>query len=171
MDPDALTWQWAASEASEAVHQYDDALRWLTASKPSAATPVATEAWVFTPDYGRVLLVQHRWRGWVPPGGKVDPGEHPYAGARREVAEETGLNVEPIRKPAACAVRSFHEAWTPTLALSYAAVVAESHCQGETGQPAAWTDLHTPWESCFPDDFLRIRRHRDWLQERVTRTS
>ncbi len=36
-----------------------------------------------------------RW--WVTPGGGIDPGESPRQAAVREVAEETGLDVEPHR--------------------------------------------------------------------------
>ncbi len=36
-----------------------------------------------------------RFRGWTLPGGGVDHGEHPREALRREVHEETGLDVEP----------------------------------------------------------------------------
>ncbi|MEY2974362.1 MAG: hypothetical protein RIR49_782 [Actinomycetota bacterium] len=40
------------------------------------------------------VLLQHRRLGmWLQPGGHVDPGETPWDAARREAAEETGLEV------------------------------------------------------------------------------
>lgn len=43
---------------------------------------------------GQVLLLRHRLLGiWVQPGGHVEEGETPWAAARRETAEETGLEV------------------------------------------------------------------------------
>lgn len=51
--------------------------------------------------YGRVLLGR---RGinpskglWDLPGGFLEPGEHPEAGMRRELEEETGLVVHPVQ--------------------------------------------------------------------------
>ncbi|MDP3937754.1 MAG: NUDIX domain-containing protein [Deltaproteobacteria bacterium] len=47
---------------------------------------------------GRVLLVEHAdARRWVAPGGSIDPGEIPADALVREVWEETGLHVAPIR--------------------------------------------------------------------------
>ena len=47
---------------------------------------------------GRVLLIRRRFepnRGrWAPPGGLLEVGEDPEEGARREVREELGLEVE-----------------------------------------------------------------------------
>ena len=41
-----------------------------------------------------VLLLFHRkLRMWLPPGGHIEPGELPDDAARREVLEETGLEV------------------------------------------------------------------------------
>jgi 8-oxo-dGTP pyrophosphatase MutT (NUDIX family) len=49
-------------------------------------------------DRRRVLLARH-WNGgvWVAPGGAVDPDEAPQDAVVREVWEETGLHVEPVR--------------------------------------------------------------------------
>lgn len=58
---------------------------------------IAASAVVFDPS-GRVLLVRAGKRGgWELPGGKVRKAEFPNAGVVREVKEETGLQVEPIR--------------------------------------------------------------------------
>ncbi len=54
-------------------------------------------AGVITDDHGRALLIQRRDnQRWEPPGGVLEPGETIYDGLRREVREETGLEVEPI---------------------------------------------------------------------------
>jgi 8-oxo-dGTP diphosphatase len=47
---------------------------------------------------GRVLLTRRGdGRGWSLPGGMMEPGEHLVACVVREVWEETGLDVEPLR--------------------------------------------------------------------------
>jgi 8-oxo-dGTP diphosphatase len=49
-------------------------------------------------DAGRALLVQRRDNGhWEPPGGILELDESIPDGLRREVREETGLDVEPER--------------------------------------------------------------------------
>jgi 8-oxo-dGTP diphosphatase len=52
---------------------------------------------IITDDEGRALLIQ---RGdnqhWEPPGGVLELGESIDDGLRREVREETGLDVEPV---------------------------------------------------------------------------
>jgi 8-oxo-dGTP diphosphatase len=68
----------------------------LLALVPVAPGHLATNAWVFDPTGRRLLLVRHRRLGWVNPGGHLDLGELPAAGAARELAEETGLAVAPI---------------------------------------------------------------------------
>jgi 8-oxo-dGTP diphosphatase len=50
---------------------------------------------------GGVLLVDHVNAGlWLPPGGHVEPDEHPAATARREAEEELGLADAAVGEPA-----------------------------------------------------------------------
>ena len=51
---------------------------------------------VITDDHGCVLLVRRRDnRHWEPPGGVLELAETIHDGLRREVREETGLDIEP----------------------------------------------------------------------------
>ncbi|WP_326768939.1 NUDIX hydrolase [Streptomyces sp. NBC_01591] len=61
---------------------------------------LAAAATVFRDDRGRVLLVEPNYRdGWALPGGTIesDDGESPRQAARRETAEEIGLDLRPGR--------------------------------------------------------------------------
>lgn len=50
-------------------------------------------------DSGDILLVQsHKWKGfWSVPGGHIEVGEQAEDAVRREVKEEVGLDVEPVK--------------------------------------------------------------------------
>ena len=62
------------------------------ASQPS---PTWVIALVVVRDDDRFVLVEElRDRGWFLPAGRVEPGETLLSGARREVREEAGLEVE-----------------------------------------------------------------------------
>jgi 8-oxo-dGTP diphosphatase len=91
------------ADSVEAGHR-DDTLAWLGATddvyrrvKPDTP-PRHLVSYVVPvdPDDGSLLLVDHVNAGlWLPPGGHVEPGEHPAETARREAYEELGLRVEP----------------------------------------------------------------------------
>jgi 8-oxo-dGTP diphosphatase len=63
------------------------------------ANPVPTACALCTDDAGRVLLARRAhppFEGyWDLPGGFVEEDEHPLEALRRELREETGLDVEP----------------------------------------------------------------------------
>jgi 8-oxo-dGTP diphosphatase len=147
----------ALADADAATLEYEEARSWFRSAAPTFCEPLAVEVWVFDPSLQQVLLVAHRWRGWVPPGGRAEPGEAPREAAARELAEEAGIMVELLPQPAAAMVRSYHADWPVTLGLTYAAIVdAATELAAEPGQPAAWHRLDRGWESSFPEDRERM---------------
>lgn len=77
-----------------------DYLAWLRAHAGPALLPLAYATAIVQDDAGRLLFQRRADFGdawWGLPGGLLDLGESPLACARREVLEETGLRVEPVR--------------------------------------------------------------------------
>ncbi|MFE3643390.1 NUDIX hydrolase [Streptomyces sp. NPDC059169] len=155
-------------DARRALDERGGAAEWLLQPDAALRGPLATEVWVFDSNMTHILLVKHRWRGWVPPGGKVDPGETPREAARRELFEETGVQVELLDTPAAATVRSYRPAGSDTLGLSYVAFLdRRTPLTPEEGQPAAWHRLDEPWHGWFSDDRLRMRQCAVRLSQRL----
>lgn len=156
---DQVTLAAALGDAARAEMEFDQARAWLERARQGPMEPIAAEAWVFDAGLRRVVLVRHRWRGWVCPGGKVESSESPRAAASRELREETGLVAAFLDVPAAVFVRSYRPGWAPTLGLAYAAraVAGDGRLSGESGQPAEWVPLAQPREGAFPEDAARIR--------------
>src|SRR5438067_4563022 len=68
-----------------------------TAVTQTPRHPVSVAA-VVTNDNNRILVIQRRDNGaWQLPGGVLELDESPDAGLRREVREETDVEVEPQR--------------------------------------------------------------------------
>ncbi|GAB2468618.1 hypothetical protein GCM10027187_41020 [Streptosporangium sandarakinum] len=150
----------AAADARRAVQEFDDARTWLEEARTGPMEPLAAEVWAIDPTFSHILLVRHRWRGWVPPGGKVEPDETPREAAARELLEETGVSGELSAAPAAVFLRSYRSDWSPTLGLAYAAIIDRGHpLSEESHQPAAWVPLKHDWQGAFPEDRDRIRRY------------
>lgn len=113
----------------------------LTRGAQGTAAPdgdVIVAGWVFSPDFTATLLVSHPRFGWLSPGGRLEAGESPLDGARREVAEETGTHPEPLLPDPVTLLGSRH----PTeriygLAYAFTADPA-TPLTPESGQPAAW---------------------------------
>jgi 8-oxo-dGTP diphosphatase len=84
----------------EAEHRAET-LRWLETTndvfrRAKPATPdrhLVSYVVIIDPDDGSSLLVDHINAGlWLPPGGHIEPGEHPTEAARREAGEELGID-------------------------------------------------------------------------------
>jgi ADP-ribose pyrophosphatase YjhB (NUDIX family) len=72
----------------------------ITASRTFQAKFTVSAAGVIVNEKGEVLLLNHVLRpmsGWGVPGGFMDAGEQPEAAFRREIREETGLELRDIQ--------------------------------------------------------------------------
>lgn len=86
----------ATGHYGETLEKPPAKLREQLADEFGPVTPkVGATAAVFDAD-GRVLTMRRPNGEWCLPGGNLDPGESPEEGVVREVAEETGLAVEPV---------------------------------------------------------------------------
>ncbi len=67
---------------------------------PRFPFPLLTVDGLITDQQGRVLLVERRFPppGWALPGGFVDRGETVEAAVRREVREETGVEIDGLEQ-------------------------------------------------------------------------
>jgi len=86
---------------------------------------------------GAVLLVHRVYDGaddWVLPGGSPRPGESMAACARREVAEETGLSVDPARVAFVLEVAG-HGSGPRTLDIVFTAAAAEPSQEPHQREP------------------------------------
>ena len=57
-------------------------------------THLVSVAALVTNEEGKILLVNSPWRGWEYPGGLIEPGESFEAALKREVREESGVEIE-----------------------------------------------------------------------------
>ena len=101
----------------------------------------------------RVLIVREEGT-WFLPGGRLEPGEAPEAGARREVREETGLAVE-VTDLAAIVDRTFRRAGgTATYEFVFATFVADPDATDvpATPDPAEAGIERVAWCESIPTD-------------------
>ncbi|MBI3977808.1 MAG: NUDIX domain-containing protein [Chloroflexi bacterium] len=103
---------------------------------------------------GRVLLVRRAvepFRGWWDiPGGFLQPGEHPEQGACRELLEETGLVIRPLR-PLGVFLDRYGEAGDWTLNHYYVAEVigGEPHAADDAVELAWFSATALPTNVAF----------------------
>jgi 8-oxo-dGTP diphosphatase len=77
-----------------------DALDWIDSGAPlfrtakPATPPKHLVSYIAVVDGREILLVDHKnAQLWLPPGGHVEPGEHPRETVKRELLEELGFSV------------------------------------------------------------------------------
>ena len=112
----------------------------------------------------RVLLVKHRperggfWQGkWICPGGKLELGERIEDGVRREVREETNLEIALTRPlaPFDRIVESEGQTELHVIYITYLAEKAEGELKPESDVgEALWTareDILSIWEELHED--------------------
>ena len=76
---------------AEALAWVDSGAELCRLAKP-ATPPMHLVSYFVVVDDGQVLLVDHRnAQRWLPPGGHVEPGEHPRETVVRELREELGF--------------------------------------------------------------------------------
>lgn len=83
--------------------QIDFVLQWIKSGKEifrikkpdTPDTHLVSYFAVISPEENKVLLVDHKnAKLWLPPGGHVEPGEHPKDTVKREVKEELGIEAD-----------------------------------------------------------------------------
>ena len=119
-------------------------------------------------DRGRIALVKHKpghgWDDvWVPPGGLLETGETADDGFRREVHEETGLEVDDLH-----VTRIFNNAYEEPGGKRYPfyfvqfvsrATTRDLRPDDDEVREARWFDA-MPKDMAFRDDYLEDYRRR-----------
>ncbi len=119
-------------------------------------------------DDDRLLLVREG-DTWLLPGGRLEPGESPEAGAVREVREETGVDVELVGL-GAVAEQTFRRAGgDATYAFNFATFLAEptsTDLADDPGRPGEGID-EVAWRETVPeatfDRDLVVRLVREFM--------
>jgi 8-oxo-dGTP pyrophosphatase MutT (NUDIX family) len=70
---------------------------------------VDARGWILLQERDELPLIDPE--RWGPPGGHLEPGEEPAAGAARELFEETGVLIEPSQLRPWRAIEVFHAAY------------------------------------------------------------
>jgi len=85
---------------------------------------------------GRILLQEKNEEpGWFIPGGAVEPGEHPEVALVREIAEETGLIVCPLKVVLVFGGEAYRYVYPNGDKVEIIGALYECEVTGRTGEP------------------------------------
>jgi ADP-ribose pyrophosphatase YjhB (NUDIX family) len=136
-------------ETSDWLESTDDVYRRL---KPDVPERHLVSYVVLMSPRGSTLLVDHSMADlWLPPGGHVEPGEHPAEAARRELKEE--LSVETTFAPAG---------WFPSFLTITRTLGGGSH-----EDVSLWFLLEAREEVRLQPDEREFRATRWWTAEEI----
>ncbi len=133
---------------------------------------VTVDVVVFSVDQGtlRVVLVRRKkdpFEGrWAIPGGFLDIDEPPDEGARRELREETGLEVPWPLDPLGFFAAPDRDPRGRTISLAYATVVrppAPEPAGGDDASEASWRELDKVRNLAFDHDLI-LKTATAWLR-------
>jgi ADP-ribose pyrophosphatase YjhB (NUDIX family) len=117
---------------------------------------------VFTMQNNKILLVKRAvdpGKGrWTFPAGFVDAGEDPKEAARREILEETGLEIE-INRLIDVFARNADDGGTADIIIAYAAHVTGGALQAnDDAEAVAWFAAHDLPELVFATTEILVQR-------------
>ncbi len=125
---------------------------------PALVLVPSVSALVFD-DAGRVLLARHaNGDVWGTPGGAVDPDEPPQDAVVREVWEEVGLHVEPMRCLGTFGGPDFRVTYANGDVVSYVITAYECRNVGGVLRPDGEEVLEARW--CAADELADLNLAR-----------
>ncbi|MGC8644571.1 MAG: NUDIX domain-containing protein, partial [Isosphaeraceae bacterium] len=134
---------------------------------------VDTVVFSFFDDALRVLLIRRGHEPfvgkWAIPGGFLDMDEPVEAAARRELKEETGLEIKGTIEPFGFFGNPGRDPRGRTITLAHAAVIPGGHHEikgGDDAAEAAWINVAEAVELAFDHDQI-LASALSWLREGV----
>ena len=130
-------------------------LAWRRGTSLLGATRTIGVICVITDPSGRVLLVRPHYRGWGLPGGFCGRREEPVVAARREIQEESGVQVNGDLRLVLRRACAGHDDY-----LFRGTVGDDSVGVAPEPTPDSWEIRATRW--CAPDALPEIRGGSRW---------